>query len=60
VTRSGVRQGRVLPPVLLNIIINNVCNKTKEKRKVSDLKAFIYAEDIMIWDERTRDKISPL
>jgi hypothetical protein len=42
--------------------VNDICNKIKEKLKVSVLKTFIYADDITIWGRRARtsDKISPL
>jgi hypothetical protein len=43
-----VRQRNVLSPILFNFIMNDVCNKIKEEMEVSDLKALIYAEDIMI------------
>jgi hypothetical protein len=38
-TRSEVRQSK-LSLILFNIIINNACNKRKEKIKVNDLKRF--------------------
>jgi hypothetical protein len=41
---------------LFNIITKDVCNKIKEKMKVTDLKTFIYSDDIMIWgDEKEPD-----
>jgi hypothetical protein len=49
-----VRQGSVLSLILFNIIINNVCNKIKEKMKVTGLKAFIYAN--MIWCDNMKEK----
>jgi hypothetical protein len=45
----------VLLLILFNIIINDVCNKIKEKMKVIDLKAFIYAADIMICSDNMKE-----
>jgi hypothetical protein len=38
----------------------NVCNKIREKTKVTDLKPFIYADDIMWGDIMKELDISPL
>jgi hypothetical protein len=46
-TRLGMRQGSVLSPTLFNVI-NEICKKIREKMKETDLKAFIYADDIMV------------
>jgi hypothetical protein len=54
-TRQGVRQGSILSLMLFNIIMNCVCNKIKEKMKVTYLKGFIYADDIMIWGGNVKD-----
>jgi hypothetical protein len=35
--------------------MNNVCNKIKEKMKLSDLKAFISADDIMIEGDNMKE-----
>jgi hypothetical protein len=34
--------------------MNDVGNKIKEKMKVTNLKAFIYADDIMIWNDNVK------
>jgi retron-type reverse transcriptase len=52
-TRGGChRQGSVLSPILLNVIMNEICNKIREKKE-TDLKAFIYADDI--WGEDVKE-----
>jgi hypothetical protein len=59
-TRSGVRQGSILS---FNIILNNICNKIREKLKVTDLKIVTYADYVIIRGgpyKATRGKISPL
>jgi O-phosphoseryl-tRNA(Cys) synthetase len=53
-TISGLRQGSVLSLILFNIIIKNVCNKIRQKMNVSDLKAFISANDI-IWGHDVKE-----
>jgi hypothetical protein len=50
-----VRQGSVLSPILFSIIMKDVCNKIQEKIKVTDLKSFIYADDMMIWGDKVKD-----
>jgi hypothetical protein len=35
--------------------MNDACNKIKGKMEVSDLKAFIYADDIMILDDNVKE-----
>jgi hypothetical protein len=42
-----VKQKSVPSAIMFNIIMNNACNKIKEKMKVSELKAFICADDII-------------
>jgi hypothetical protein len=49
------RQGRVLSPILFNVILDEICNKIREKLKERDLKAFIHADDIMIHDEDVKE-----
>jgi hypothetical protein len=53
-TRLGVMQRSVLSPLLFNMIISNICNKIREM-KVTDLKTFIYAGDIRIWDDDVKE-----
>jgi hypothetical protein len=36
---------------MFNVIMNEICNKMREKIKQIDVKAFIYADDIMICSE---------
>jgi hypothetical protein len=50
-----VREGSTVPPLLFNIIMNNVCSKIKEEMKVTDLKAFIYADNIMILGDSMKE-----
>jgi hypothetical protein len=54
-TRSGVRQGSVLSPILFNVMMNKICTKVSEEMKETDLKAFIYASDVMIWGEDVKE-----
>jgi hypothetical protein len=35
--------------------VNDVCNKIKEKMKVTDLKSFIYVDNIMIWGDSVKE-----
>jgi hypothetical protein len=35
-TRLGVRQGSILSLILLNVMMNDICNKVREKLKVTD------------------------
>jgi hypothetical protein len=35
-TRSSVREGSVLSLIFFNIILNDFCNKTREKLKITD------------------------
>jgi hypothetical protein len=39
-TRSRVRQGTILSPILFNVTTDKICNKIREKIKETDLKAF--------------------
>jgi hypothetical protein len=50
----GTRQGSILSLMLFDIIMNCLCNKIKEKNE-SNLKDFIYADDIMIWGGSVKD-----
>jgi hypothetical protein len=42
-------------PILFNIIMNDICNKIREKMKVIELKTFIYAEDIKTWGDKMKE-----
>jgi hypothetical protein len=35
--------------------MNNICNKIRQKIKVTCLKAFIYADDFMIWEDYVKE-----
>jgi hypothetical protein len=47
-TKGGVRKGSILSPILFNVVMNEICLKMKEK--TGDLKALVYADDVMIWE----------
>jgi hypothetical protein len=58
-TKCGVRQGSILSPILFNVIMNEICVKIKEK--TGDLKALVYADDVMIWENKIKvleDKVN--
>jgi type IV secretory pathway VirB4 component len=48
-----VRQGSVLSLILFNVVMNEICLKMKEK--TGDLKALVYADDVMIWGNNIKD-----
>jgi hypothetical protein len=45
-------QGSVLLQILFNIVMNEICLKMKEK--TGDLKALVYADDVMIWGKKIK------
>jgi hypothetical protein len=52
-TKGGVRQGSILSLILFNVVMNEICLKMKEK--TGDLKALVYADDVMIWGNNIKD-----
>jgi hypothetical protein len=58
-TKCGVRQGSILSPIVFNAVMNKICLKMKEK--TGDFKALVYADDVMIWDNKIKvleDKVN--
>jgi hypothetical protein len=51
-TKCGVRRGSILSPILFNVVMNEICLKMKEK--TGDLKALVYADDVMIWGNKIK------
>jgi hypothetical protein len=52
---SGVRQGSVLSPLLFIVVMDDMLLKVKGQSDKGPTKTMIYADDIVIWGENSKD-----
>lgn len=48
--KSGVKQGSVLSPILLNVVMENIARGIKER--TTDAQFMIFTDEFMLWGDK--------